>query len=143
MVKLLVPFMIPSMNNLYFNNPRGGRTLKTPGQKLQKEIIAHLVQNYPSELRYFLPDVPYFIYYRVYFEAVENKSSKTRYKRLDVTNRLKFIEDCLKEAGGVDDSAFFLNLVEKRLAPGGQEKVEIFVWNLEQEDTPIDPIRDL
>lgn len=143
MIRLDVPFMVPSMNNLYFNNPKGGRTLKTTGQKLQNEIIAHLVQSYPAELRFFLPDTPYLIYYRVYFEAIENKSGKTRYKKVDVTNRLKFIEDCLKDAGGIDDSSFLLSLVEKRLASPGQEKVEIFAWNLEQEDTPLDPIREL
>lgn len=134
MICLELPSIPPSTNNAYVNLPRGGRTLGPVGRAYKTETTTFLARNYPEELRKLLPDVPYFLYVRVYLPAIENKSGKTRYKKVDVSNRLKLFEDCLKDAGGIDDSQFLMVLQEKRLAPPGIEATQAFLWNMEEND---------
>lgn len=140
MIRMHVPSIPLSANNAYFNNPRGGRGLKTEGRKYKTETISYLVQNFPHELKKIQPDVPYFCYVRFYFEAIENKNGKTRYKTIDTSNRLKLFEDCLKDACGIDDAQYIIWTLEKRQ---GEPKTEVFMWDLEGEQTPIDELVNL
>lgn len=142
MIKLSVPSTPISSNAAYFNLPGGrGRSLTKEGRKYQNETTAYLVQTYPHELKKVLPDIPYFCYVRFYFPAIENKEgAQTRYKKLDTTNRVKLFEDCLKDACGIDDAQYLIWTLEKRQ---GKDLTEVFMWNLEQETTPIDELRRL
>ncbi len=137
MIRMHVPSIPLSANHAYFNNPRGGRTLKTEGKKYKAETTSFLAQNFPAELTKVKPDIPYFCYVRFYFEAIENKNGKTRYKTIDTSNRLKLFEDCLKDACGIDDAQYLIWALEKRQ---GEAKTEVFMWDLEGEATPIDEL---
>jgi Holliday junction resolvase RusA-like endonuclease len=137
MIELYIPSLPPSSNHAYFNLPRVGRVLSTEGKRYKRETTSFLSQNFPAELKRILPDTKYFCYVRFFFEAVENKKGKTRYKKLDTSNRLKLFEDCLKDACGIDDSQFFIWTIEKRQ---GEERTEVFMWNMEKEKTPIDDL---
>lgn len=57
----------------------------------------------------------------LYLERTENKGypnkTKTRYKRVDVSNRVKLLEDALFDALGVDDSIVFSLIVTKQTRP--------------------------
>lgn len=136
MITLHVPTLPPSSNAAYFNNPHGGRTLSTVGQNYKKETVAHLARTYPRELKELLPDTPYMLYVLFRMAATENKSGKTRYKKIDVSNRLKLFEDCLKDAGGIDDSQFFIVTLQKQQAGPQGEETTAYLWNLETEPTP-------
>lgn len=144
MISLSLPNIPPSANHAYFTNRQGGRTLSTAGQKYIRETKTHLAQNFPLLLTAIKPDRPYLVYFRIYFESVTNKlwpeKAKTRYKTVDASNRIKLLEDALKEACGIDDAQHLMVVVEKREGP---PLTEIFIWGLEEEATPLDAIRYL
>lgn len=75
----------------------------------------------------------------LYFPALENegwyqtgksgeKLAKTRYKRIDYDNRIKFLQDCVSSSLGIDDSQIFKGVQEKREDPlNSRAEVEIQV----------------
>lgn len=144
MISLSVPSIPPSANHAYFNNRNGGRTLAPAGKKYIRETKTHLVQNFPYALNTIRPDRAYLVYFRIYFESITNKlwpkEAKTRYKTIDASNRIKLLEDALKEACGIDDAQHLMVVIEKKEGP---PLTEIFIWNLEEEATPLDAIRSL
>ena len=139
MIYLELPWLPPSSNHAYMNTGFGGRTLSKEGQRFKRETTAHFVREYPHVLKGFQKDTPYGIYVRFWFDTIVNKGwpekAKERYKRFDASNRLKLLEDALKDAAGIDDSQHLLVLVEKRQ---GKERTEVFAWNLDEEVTPFD-----
>lgn len=140
MIRLTVPGLPPSSNHAYFNLRGGGRSLTAVGRAYLTSTKSHLQRLYRTEMMFFQKNVPYLVLAHFYFPEVENKGypnkGETRYKKLDGNNRLKLLEDALKDAGGVDDSqtlGFFW--LKKQGAP---ERVELWIWNLETETTPFD-----
>lgn len=153
MIRLAVPSLPPSSNNAYINLPSrkkgkvvipGGRTLTEEGRAYKKETTSHLVRTYPHELAKVRKDVALFVYVRFYFPTLENKgwpkSAESRYKRIDVSNRLKLFEDALKDACGIDDAQHELIFLEKRV---GSAMTEVFIWDLEREEPPLEPLTSL
>lgn len=142
MVCLNIPYFPPTTNKAYFS--KGGRLhLSAEGRGFKAKVISHLTERYPKELRFFKKNNPYLIYLRLYMDDLENKGwpekCQNRYKVFDATNRLKLVEDALKEVTGIDDSHHVAFLVEKRsCTPGASVHVEIRAWNLEEEVTPLD-----
>ena len=55
------------------------------------------------------------------------RGAKTCYKRMDVGNRRKLLEDCLSAAIGIDDSLFFDLFLVKTCCPDSPGGVEIVV----------------
>jgi Holliday junction resolvase RusA-like endonuclease len=118
----------------------GHRVLSSGGKKYKTETKAALVERFPRELRFFKDNTPYLVCIRFYFSEVENKGwfqgkAASRYKHLDLTNRVKLLEDCLKDAAGIDDSQHLRVVLDKQK---GTERTVIWVWDLEQEETPFD-----
>lgn len=141
-IRLGIPSIPPSSNHAYMNNGFGGRTLSPKGQLYKKETIAHLARTYPNEMRYFKPNVLYCLFIILTFRDVENKGwpkkTANRYKKLDVTNRLKLLEDALQEATGIDDSQHVMVTVYKN--PGLQETTSLIIWEA-SEEVPVDVLR--
>lgn len=55
------------------------------------------------------------------------RKAKTRYKRIDVDNRVKFIQDCVSKSVGIpDDAQIFIGSQEKREDPDNP-RVEVTV----------------
>ena len=148
MVRIYLDGLPPSMNNAYENIPLrrvgnkmigGGRRLTAEGARYKKETIATLVRKFPAEMKD-LEDksAPLFLMVRFYFPEVLNrgwpKTAQTRYKKIDVSNRLKLFEDCLKDAAGIDDAQNEMIFLEKRMGP---ERTEAFIWNMNKEVPPI------
>ena len=136
----------PSSNHAYVELPpivRGkkiiprGRRLTVEGARYKLETTTFIVRNYPTQLAQILPNEPLFLYVRFFFDAIYNKgypkTAETRYKKIDVTNRVKLLEDCVKDACGIDDSQNELVLLEKRQGP---DATVVFIWNLDREDAP-------
>jgi Holliday junction resolvase RusA-like endonuclease len=150
MISFVLPFFPPSTNHAFY--VRHGRMhLSSKGKAFKESVTAHLVQNYMKELRLFKKNVPYFVYLRFFFEGgLENKGwndlkrngerkSETRYKVFDATNRVKLTEDALKDALGIDDSQFIAVLTHKMQGgPDVPEHIEVFIWDLEAERSPLD-----
>lgn len=146
MIKLWLDGIPPSANHAY-TTINGHRTLSSKGKKYKAETRTGLVSRFPRELRFFKNNTPYLVVIRLHFPAVENKGwfefdkrglqrkAESRYKRFDVGNCLKLLEDCLKDAAGIDDSQHMRVILDKQQ---GKERTEIWVWDLEQEETPFD-----
>ena len=138
MVKFEIPYFPPTTNHAFF--VRHGRLhLSDKGRAFKTAVASHLVQCYPTELRYFKKNIPYFIYLRIYMEHLENegwpKKTETRYKIFDATNRVKLVEDALKTAFGIDDSQNIALLSHK--VQGFPERLTVAAWNLEEEPVPL------
>lgn len=141
MIYLKVPSLPPSSNHAYANiRGTNKRVLTKVGRAYKVETCAHLAQKYRAELQFFRPDQPYLLVVRFWFLQIHNagwpKKADSRYKRLDASNRLKLLEDALKDAAGVDDSQNLTLVLQKY--EGLEEKTEIWVWNLDDEGTPFD-----
>lgn len=146
MLRLDLVGLPPSSNHAYVELPpivRGrkviprGRRLTEDGERYKRETITHIVRSYPNELAQIKPNVGLFLYVRFFLPSLYNKgwpkTAESRYKKIDVTNRVKLLEDCIKDACGVDDSQNEFVLLEKRQGP---EATVVFIWNLEKEVPP-------
>jgi Holliday junction resolvase RusA-like endonuclease len=140
MIRISLPELPPSSNNAYFNRPGGGRTLSQEGRRYLMATKAFLQRQYRDEMMFFRKNVPYLVLAQFFFSELENKGypkkAENRYKKLDGSNRLKLLEDALKDAGGVDDSQNLYLFCTKR--QGLPERAELWIWNLETEATPFD-----
>jgi len=153
MIHLHVPSVPISVNNAYFTKmKRQGkktvplRILTEKGKKYKVATKTHLARTYPREMRYFKPNVPYVLVILFVFgdeKAVYNTTwpskAESRYKKLDVGNRLKLFEDALCEATGVDDSHHWCVTVRKEHGP--EDATHVWAWN--EEDVPNNPISDI
>lgn len=143
MLYLKIPSLPPSVNHAYFNIPSGGRVLTKEGKKYKAEATAHLTQTYPAELARVKPNQPYSVLYVLGIPALLNKGypdkAKTRYKRIDASNRVKLLEDVLADVMGLDDSNNMNVLASKVLAEADMTEV----WIFGDEPGEHDPIRSL
>jgi hypothetical protein len=136
-IRLDVPWVPPSSNKAYFNKRGGGgRMLSTEGRKFKTATTTHFAQKYPAQMMFFKPNLPYLIVMRFYFDDVETKGFATgkaeaRYKVFDGGNRTKLLEDCLKDAGGIDDSQTLISIWQKEKS--SPERTTIWAWSLEEE----------
>lgn len=150
MIRLTLPAIPPSSNHAYENIPKqrlpngsvigGGRKLTEEGRAFLILAKTQFTQYHRKELLFFKPNTPYLLFVRYFFLAVENKgypkTTETRYKKVDLGNRHKLLEDALKDAGGVDDSQT-LSFVSQKMV-GCPEHTILWVWALEEEETPFD-----
>lgn len=145
MIYLTFKGLPPSSNNIYFNLPGGGRAMKANGKKFKNETQTELARKFPSELKKFVPNAPYTVLLRLHYLAADLLNGKwkktpkaSRYKKTDGTNRIKIIEDVLKDVAGVDDSCTMTFIVQK--VAGDEEKTEIFAWCVDLEESPFDEL---
>jgi Holliday junction resolvase RusA-like endonuclease len=129
MIEFHLPGIPPSANNAYFNLPKGGRTLTTEGKRYKRETAAYLAREYPKELMFFEPNVGYGLAVR--FEMnILNKGwpdkAESRYKKADVSNRLKLLEDVLSSVAATDDSQHLTVYLSKRQSD--TEFTHIWIW---------------
>jgi len=135
-----LPFLPPSVNHAYFQ--KGNRRILTAkGKKFKVEVKTHIARNCPHVLDFFNREDPYTIIFSLYFEAVHTvgKTAKSRYKKIDVSNRVKLLEDALTDACGHDDSQHMIVAACKSTVPAGEEPhVEVWAFNQIEEECPID-----
>lgn len=140
MIKLLIPSVPPSSNHAYTTVGKA-RVLSSKGKKYKTETTTYIVQHFRKEMMLFKPNVPFGIILRFWFADVENKGwgtgkAENRYKTFDGGNRTKLLEDCLKDAGGIDDSQTLQSTWIKKA--GLPERTEVWAWNLEEDTDPFD-----
>jgi hypothetical protein len=160
MIYLGIPSIPPTVNQAYRSQPRRvgegkkaktiiTRVLSEEGKRYKTETKTHLAREHPLQLREFKPDVPYTLVIEFTFHGRdslyckswgEKNGAESRYKVLDVGNRLKLLEDALASATGIDDKHNFAILLSKTWARD-YEATDIWVWNREEE--PDNPINEL
>lgn len=144
MIYFEIPSIPPSSNTAYANiRGTNKRVLTTEGKAYKRVTIAHLIREYPKEMKFFEDkNQPYLMLIRFWLEHVQNKtwsmSDVARYKKIDTGNRLKLFEDALKEAAAVDDSQNITLILQK--FEGFPERTEVWVWNTDLEETPFDDV---
>jgi Holliday junction resolvase RusA-like endonuclease len=144
MIHFCIPGLPPSANHAYFNLPHGGRSLTKEGEKYKNETKALLAQKYSKDLKYFVQNEPYLVFIRFKFSSLQNATwgkkngANTRYKRTDVSNRVKLLEDVLKDVTAVDDSHTMTLVTQK--VEGSPECTDVFIWNSNQEESPFDEL---
>lgn len=147
MIHIRLPWLPPSVNELYIPVIKGSglkritiQVLSAPGRKFKKEAIAHLVQHCQPQMRWFKQNGTYAMLAVFGVQNLENKgwpkTAKARYKRADVTNRMKVLEDVIAEASAVDDSAYMISTCQKRVSETAV--TDVWVWNLDEEGCPLD-----
>lgn len=122
-----------SVNALYINRRQGGRALSTPGRAYQRFIIGKLLEKWAL-----MPSLdlhaPYALYVVFYLPALTNSNwpkTKTRFKSIDASNFVKFFQDCVVKATGVDDANHIDLWVSKR-EDARNPRVEIQLYQIEE-----------
>lgn len=128
---MVYPELPPSSNKIYFR----GTMLTQKARQYAEGFAKFAAQNYLAEISQLKPTAIYALHLRFYFESLLNasfnnpkvppsKRAKTRYKKLDLDNRIKLITDCVRDAIGIDDSHVFAASQEKHMDPA-RPRVEI------------------
>jgi len=125
-LRVWVPFLPPSSNKIYEpvwvkGKPRGKR-LSDSGRRFKVRAMKVIQEGGRAALLSLKENVPYELTLAVFLEKVENKgwatsSTEYRYAKIDVTNRIKLIEDTVADAVGVDDRHNFRISLEKHCDP--------------------------
>ena len=110
----------PSVNNMYIYTARGPR----PSSKM-KQFKAKASMEIAQQLSFdgspLNGDKPHRLSIYYYLPALFNKGwptkAKTRFKRRDVSNLVKVLEDVLADCLGIDDSCFTEEFIKKLDGP--------------------------
>lgn len=138
--EIWVPFLPPSLNEMYKTVVKRGGKKMVPLRVLTKEakgfknrFSADVVPRNQEDIREIAemledPNVVLVVTATCYFETLVNKTwpsgAKNRFKKLDADNRGKITFDCLVDAfGDVDDSRIFHSANRKEQADGSGEGV--------------------
>jgi len=138
---VVIPFLPPSSNHCYVTDWR--RKMRFPTKEaaaFKKKVIALVAQECQHKITPEKLDREgtYFIWYAFYFPKEEllnmtfgsgkKGAAATRYKRMDVENRLKLVTDAFATAIGIDDCQFFEGGHTKMCADllGGQPQIRVF-----------------
>lgn len=133
-----LPQLPPSSNNMYIKTRGGGRALSPEGKRFREETKTFLSREYSTDLVAMKKDVAYHVWFRFYVPTLYNQgwgSGTARFKKFDATNRVKLVEDVLKDICGIDDSQNTIVVAEKVFRE--TEGVEIWIWCPETETSPI------
>jgi Holliday junction resolvase RusA-like endonuclease len=133
-LEVVYPELPPTSNKIYFR----GTQLTTKARKYAEDFALYM-RNYLAEISEMDPNAIYALHLRFFFAQLVNptynnmrlppsKRAKSRYKRIDLSNRIKLLEDCIRDALAIDDSQTFAASQEKHQCQMGEvERVEITV----------------
>lgn len=143
---LSIPFIPPSSNQIYVNKRGGGgRFLSTPAEQYKTTVKAYLGEHYMMEISNLNPEAIYSVTFNFLLskDQILNKGfgkkkngAKTKYKKIDASNRIKLLEDCLKDVTGIDDSQFFSVTAQKWFAK--EPRVVIYLEEMNQSEIDAD-----
>lgn len=143
-LELWVPHLPPSENRIRVHRRQGGQVYSKEARDFKIVFTQYLREHYFTEINQFVtahvPDQSIYVLSLSFtFDTVVNKGwakgkAKSRYKKFDVGNRRKLIEDCLVEALGktIDDSLFFELYLRKEM--GREPGVHILLEPADPED---------
>ena len=110
----------PTVNKAYKNIGKGRRALTTEGKSFKRRLIDSVIPRFsvdPLAKDLIQDNVALDVSITLHLHNIENKGwpkkCKTRYKRIDISNRIKLLEDALFDCFGVDDCNVFRLTVAK------------------------------
>lgn len=125
--------MPPTSNNIYVNRYSGGRVKTTLARSWQTKAVKSIVREANLGFQDGLdPNKQYLLIMVFYFDKIVNKGwnefwkqgkkaghrkSNTKWRKIDLSNRVKLAEDAMKTASGIDDSATMIHLLVKKCDP--------------------------
>jgi Holliday junction resolvase RusA-like endonuclease len=115
-----VPCLPPSSNQIYIRHPQGkGRILSDQARTFKIKAMNAIQREAKPVILQLKQNVPYELQLAVFFAQVEVKQSSvgSRYKKMDLSNVVKLIEDTVATAVGVDDCHNFRLVLEKHCDP--------------------------
>jgi hypothetical protein len=147
-LRLIIPFLPPTSNNIYVMDWRRKRIFKSrQADAFASRFSQEVVPVYLPWISQMVgadqdPNVVYSIFTDFYFPRweVESKgwfnkkrSAKSRYKKMDTGNRLKLLHDCAASALAIDDAHFFGIGARKLVAEtfGVEPQVHIFLTKVD------------
>jgi hypothetical protein len=114
---VILPFLPPTSNHIYVSNRAGTRFLSSEAKTFKTRAITHIQTECLAHISRLDRGAIYKVWYAFFFapEDILNMtfgtgkkgSAVTRYKRMDVENRIKLVADALATAIGIDDCQFF------------------------------------
>ena len=110
----------PSVNQVYATTRGGKRVMTQKGKTFKQQVRSRVGAECASRTDLVdLAALPLSLKIEIFLDTVVNKGwstgkAKTRYKRVDTTNRQKLLEDAVSEALGIDDSQFFVVVASKK-----------------------------
>jgi Holliday junction resolvase RusA-like endonuclease len=130
---IVYPELPPTSNKLYFHGDR----LTGTAREYAERFAHYVAKNYLHLINDLNPEGIYEISLDFYFPSVVNQSFKNpqvrgpkqaqdRYKKFDLSNRIKLLEDCVRDALGIDDSRTF-EMHQRKLHDPLRPRVEIFI----------------
>jgi len=130
---LVYPELPPSSNKIYFRGTR----LRREAREYKERFKYYVTRTYLSTLQQLNHDGAYAVTLRFFFPTVINETygqgknaAKTWYKKFDLTNRVKLLEDCVRDVIGIDDSQTFMACQEKHHSPDNP-RVEVFIQEVD------------
>jgi hypothetical protein len=139
-----LPFLPPTSNHIYSSRRGSSKRFKTDqAEAFLLKTVALIVSECQPKIARLNPKGLYRTYYRFFFLDDEilntsfgkdtKKAAATRYKRMDVENRLKLVSDALSKAIDIDDCHFFEAGHSKNSATlvGGIPQVHIYLSEVE------------
>lgn len=133
------PELPPTSNRLYFR----GTMLTAVAKRYAEAFSKFMMQRHGSEILEMDRASVYALHLRFFFKKLENagwndpkcppsRRPKSRYKKIDLSNRIKLLEDCVRDALDIDDSQTFAASQEKHQCQEGEdERVEIIIQRVE------------
>ena len=135
-IKLEINELPPSINKLYTISSFRSITLTAAGRKFKNKIISEFTQKLLFHIGQLDPNKAHTLEFIFYMPEIENKGwedgkTKTRFKRQDITNLIKLLEDCLMTVLCIDDSSLVSSSFSK--VKGGP-KVGITIIELDEDE---------
>lgn len=138
----IVRFLPPSVNHAYVTNKRtGARFLSKEGASFKKRFITQVNSECLAKIGNLDREALYCSWYCFYFSREDllnmtygqKGGAATRYKKMDVENRIKLVTDSFATAIGIDDCQHFEAGHTKLCADlvGGEPQIHIFFQKAE------------
>lgn len=131
MIYIILESLPPSVNQAYWNNPKGGRVLTKAGKAYKADVTNYLVKHHATDLKQLKKNAALGVLVALGFPDMLTNGfpdkAKHRFTRLDIDNRSKLLMDAIVEATSIDDSQFLYDFKYKYHSDRPQ--TIIYLWN--------------
>lgn len=145
MIYIVLESLPPSSNQAYFNAPskkgkggamqRGGRVLTAAGKAYKKEVVNHIAKHHGMQTQQLKKDATIGCLIAYGFPDMLSKgwpeTAQWRYRKNDLANRPKLLQDAIVEATAIDDSQICFDYKYKYQSEKPQ--TTIYIWNEDEE----------